>query len=116
LKGCLQPGIIPGCKPFIGKEFGEALVGVPHDASQHIFEVFLGVVRDAVIYLFILGGTLLSVYLLYLGRDAVIYLFIESIISFNISGSDFRIFSPRLEAKLTPVGPRWRNLPTSLPV
>ena len=33
--------MLPGCKPIIGKEFVDLLGGVAHDATQHVFEVFL---------------------------------------------------------------------------
>ena len=39
-------------------------------------------------------------------RDGVIYLSIASIMTFNSTKSVFKIFSPRLAARLTPVGPR----------
>ena len=43
-------------------------------------------------------------------RDAVIYFSIESMISYFFTGSAFNTFSPRLDARLTPVGPRCRNV------
>jgi hypothetical protein len=33
--------ILPGGKPVVGKELVDLLGGVPHDAPQHVFQVFL---------------------------------------------------------------------------